>query len=283
MLKSPILLRKLYCELPLPRFLGTYAALLLLRISRVDFLDVCLRLDGIGNTRNNDVSGENYLIRSWLPAAFLRARIDHPTIFDVGANVGDYSSALIASLPAAFVHAFEPSEATFKQLQANLGASEHVRLVQAGLGSKDGKMELWSSRADGASVHASLYKEVLSSQHGYNDLTPATIQIRTIDSICQEQRIPHLHFLKIDTEGHELDVVRGARAMLEARSIDVIQFEFNEMSLASHAFIKDFAEILPGYKFHRLFPDGPHPLPKIDWRCEIHRFQNILAVRDGFL
>lgn len=88
--------------------------------------------------------------------------------------------------------------------------------------------------------------------------------------------------LKIDTEGHELNVLKGARLTIAKGMVDVIQIEFNEMNVISRTFFKDIIDILPGYDFYRLLPDGLLPLGAykiLDF--EIFAFQNIVALKHG--
>src|SRR6185436_3522307 len=90
-------------------------------------------------------------------------------------------------------------------------------------------------------------------------------------------------FLKIDTEGNELKVLKGAQSLLQKNAIRAIQFEFNEMNVVSRVFLRDFYDILAGYTFYRLLPDGLLPLGRYSARNEIFAFQNIFAVNDAVI
>jgi hypothetical protein len=81
----------------------------------------------------------------------------------------------------------------------------------------------WSSRgepayagADGVAVSRSTRVEV-----------PCT----TLDEFCGAQGIARIHFLKVDVEGYERDVFRGAARLLAARKIDFIGFEISQIPL----------------------------------------------------
>jgi hypothetical protein len=85
--------------------------------------------------------------------------------------------------------------------------------------------------------------------------------------------------MKIDTEGSEYEILKGARTMLSKNSIKIIQFEFNEMNVYSRVFFKDFVDLLKNYKLYRLMSHGLFPIksysPKLH---EIFAFQNIVAI-----
>jgi hypothetical protein len=101
----------------------------------------------------------------------------------------------------------------------------------------------------------------------------------TLDGFIRDHGIARVHLLKVDTEGSELDVLSGAREVLAAGVIDVIQLEFNAMNAVSRAFMRDFRALLPGHSVHRLLPDGPVDLdPYEPVFEEIFAFQNVLFV-----
>jgi hypothetical protein len=68
--------------------------------------------------------------------------------------------------------------------------------------------------------------------------------------------------------------------LLQENRIDIIQFEFGEMNIASRVFFKDFYDLLSGqYHLYRLLPNGLLPLePYNARRHEIFIYQNIIAI-----
>ncbi len=68
--------------------------------------------------------------------------------------------------------------------------------------------------------------------------------------------------------------------MIEANTIDVIQFEFNEMNVISRVFMRDFFTLLPNYRIYRLLPDGVIAFQTYDpIFMEVFAFQNIACIR----
>jgi hypothetical protein len=104
----------------------------------------------------------------------------------------------------------------------------------------------------------------------------------TIDNFVKENRISKIDLLKIDTEGHELAILAGAKETIDTNKVPVIHFEFNEMNVISRVFFRDFVLMLTGYDFYRMLPDNIVKLePYIPVKTEIFAFQNIVAVKKG--
>jgi FkbM family methyltransferase len=239
-----------------------------------------LSLHGLGllNHENEKVSGEEAALRQMLGAG--AARLRAPVVLDVGANVGDFSRRVRAAAPSARVFAFEPHPSIFPQTQAAAGAAG-FEAIHAGCGEEPGCLTLYDySDSRAGSQHASLYRGVIEGLHG-GPAAKHEVRIVTVDDFLRERDIERVLLLKIDTEGHEGSVLRGARRALQEGRIDFVQFEFNAMNLESRTFFRDLVELLPQYQLYRLLPDGWAPLPYTPLTCELFGFQNIVAVRDG--
>jgi FkbM family methyltransferase len=200
-------------------------------------------------------------------------------LFDVGANVGTYSKALYAQFPKARIAAFEPMPATFDTLRRTLAATT-VKCYSTGLSDAEGTAIIYDyDEMNGE--HASLYAGVLEELHHATKLKKTQVQLITLDAFCRTNGITGIDFLKIDAEGNELKVLQGARSMIQSNAIRAIQFEFNEMNVMSRVFLRDFYDVLKGFSFYRLLPDGLLPLGRYSSRNEIFVFQNILAINDA--
>jgi len=209
---------------------------------------------GIGGaTRPIATNGEASFLAEWAstcPAG--------PVIcLDVGANEGLYTQELIRVLgPRAKVHAFEPARATFDRLSARLGSVSSVELHRIALGNAIGELEL--SSVAGRSQVASLYRPAGAVG---STVTRERVDVATLDSWASGNGCTHIDLLKIDVEGAEFDVLSGAKGLLEAGSIDVIQFEYGAQNLYSGANMSDICDLLgPGYSIFRMVIDGLVPV-----------------------
>jgi FkbM family methyltransferase len=131
--------------------------------------------------------------------------------FDVGAHRGETTLRLLDAFAGVQVHSFEPVPESFAVLQ-QATASTSARVVNAAVSDSSGVLEIAHGEASYQSgVHAAGER----------------IEVRslTVDEYADEQGIERLGLLKVDTEGHEDAVLRGARRRLEAGSIEFVVCE----------------------------------------------------------
>jgi FkbM family methyltransferase len=106
------------------------------------------------------------------------------------------------------------------------------------------------------------------------------IKLTTVDSYCSSNKIEHIHFLKLDVEGHELSVLNGAKHMIENGRVDFIQFEFGGCNIDSRTFFQDFFYLLKDrYKIFRILENGVYELPFYKETYELFITVNYLAIK----
>jgi FkbM family methyltransferase len=234
----------------------------------------CLSLRGLGvlNFESDKlaISGEDHFVKHHVP------KIGKGIIFDVGANVGDYAKVLRESNNNAEIYSFEPHPITYQKLITNIEGLG-IKTFNVGVGSAEGTLKLFDYADKDGSEHASLYKEVIETIHK-GKVVEHEVKIITLEAFANEYKIERVHLLKIDTEGHEMEVLKGFEQFIRENKVDLIHFEFNEMNIASRVFFKDFWEFLPNYEFYRMLPDGLVPIRNYNpIYCEIFAYQNIVA------
>jgi hypothetical protein len=150
-----------------------------------------------------------------------------------------------------------------------------------GLSDQSGAMTLFDYADGNGSPHASTHRGVIEKLHN-SEATELVVRAETVDSVLASEGIGHLTLLKIDAEGHEYAILRGASRALATGSIDVVQFEFNEMNVISRIFVRDFYEVLDGYALYRMVVDGLAPLGEYRARThELFFLHNLVAIRNG--
>jgi len=200
-----------------------------------------------------------------------------PVLFDVGANVGNYTSALWEQFPGAKIFSFEPVEKTFNQLKLNVDNKTNV--FNVGFGSAPGKAVLYNSVNTTASELSTTHKEILNDIFKSTDeIAAIEFETDSIDNFCQKNKIEEIDFLKIDVEGNELSVLQGASKMLADGGIKIIQFEINAHNIYARVFLRDFYLLLKDFEFFRLKADGMVSLGEYRPINEIFTAQNMLAI-----
>lgn len=248
--------------------------ILFARLVSIDLLLLYYQSNGILKYWNDTVSGEEFVINKVLKNYFNK---DEVNLFDIGANVGNYSKKLRAAFPDAKIYAFEPNPNTFEMLNSNMKSLE-VYCYSLGLSSQISQQKIYTYARETDSEHTSFYKSVITDLHKDNNILEIECKTVSLDEFCESQKITYIDFIKIDTEGHELEVLSGAKTMIAENKIGIIQFEFNEMNIISRVFLKDFYDILKDYNIYRLDSNRLIPLFEYNSTNEIFKFQNFLAV-----
>jgi FkbM family methyltransferase len=211
----------------------------------------------------------------------LRTRLgDRPVILDVGANVGQYAIAARELMPDAEIYSFEPNPVSYRILE-NAAGRIGVKTVNVACSDTNATTILYDFDDKRGSASASLHKKIIDFT-GHKAYEHEVTCVR-LDDFLADNKVMHVDFLKIDTEGHDLKVIEGARRFLDESKIDLIQFEFARINSAAHVLMKDFHDALPGFVFYRLAANGDLlPLGNyepITW--ELFGHQNIIAMREG--
>jgi FkbM family methyltransferase len=171
--------------------------------------------------------------------------------FDVGANVGDYAERILQTMPEAKVHCFEIVPSIHEHLHTRWRCHPAVVVNGFGLSDQDADVDVTfypDSPTEGR-IHAlrrDMRMEIVTSH------------VRPGDDYMADQGIDRVDFLKVDTEGHEMFVLRGFSKALSEGRVTTIQFEYGTTWLAARTLLRDVYDLLLplGYKIGRLFPDG---------------------------
>ena len=223
----------------------------------------------------------------WVLSEMVRpscAAVAGPVIFDVGANVGDYSALVHSLVPSARICAFEPAAPVYEQLVQHLstigGKAAALEAFNFGFSDEEKTVELYSYTVEGeaASVISSIDRRLPTQVLQVEVADTEQIHVRTLDGFCASEGIDRIDFLKLDVEGHELAVLRGGKDMLERRAISMIQFEFGPANIYSRTYFYDFWSILSDrYDIFRIIPGGIVPITYYGEHLEVFLTTNYFA------
>jgi FkbM family methyltransferase len=186
-------------------------------------------------------------------AATTRIRRARPVVFDVGANVGNWSQSLLHSLPDARVYMFDPSPGCQAAIREK--ALPGVKLLPCALGETAEQKTYYSSSATDGTASLHVRRDTPFQELTYQT---STVTVRTLDDVIESEQIDFVDFMKMDIEGHELFALRGARRSLAAGKIGALSFEFGCGNVNSRTFFRDFWDLLTsaGFALYRITPCG---------------------------
>lgn len=220
-------------------------------------------------------NGETNLVRMLLAVAGAGDRTFRA--WDVGGNLGEYTHMVIEQAQRARrpygVEIFEPAPAAIAALQERFRGDQRVRVHAMALSNIKGAMQF----------------EVQGATAGTNTLEPTglagssliEVQVETAENFAEGAKGDEIDLIKIDAEGHDLQVIRGARGLLDRRAVKAIQFEYNFRWLFGKHLLKEAFEIAAetGY---RLGIVQPRQIMFFEsWQAENERFfeANYVLVR----
>jgi FkbM family methyltransferase len=162
-----------------------------------------------------------------------------PVLFDVGANIGGWTYEARARFPdASRIVMFEPQPSCWPQLERQLCPTIHLERLAL------------SNQAHDDAVFWANENDEISSFYKRSDFGTAPHEIRvataTVDSFIEAAQLEFVDFMKMDVEGHEFDILSGARASIAARRIGALSFEFGQANVDSRTFFLDFWNLFAG-------------------------------------
>ncbi|MBL7645464.1 MAG: FkbM family methyltransferase [Candidatus Hydrogenedentes bacterium] len=163
-------------------------------------------------------------------------------VFDVGANRGQTALRLSEEFSNCQIYSFEPVPSTFEMLCANICSHPNIEAINSAVGEESGVISITYEPGSGSNTTI--------PRTGTN-LPTVTVPLTTIDEFCTATKIPLIDLLKIDVEGGEPNVLRGAQRMLEARNIRAIlaECEFTRREDEPHGLFDEIWSFLRQYEF----------------------------------
>jgi FkbM family methyltransferase len=175
------------------------------------------------------INGKN-LYHKWLslysvsiPEMTLIPKIIHKNsvAFDIGANNGEFTFFISRLLPEGLVHAFEPQHKPFNILKGLCSCLNNAKPHMIGFSSSSRDAQLFIPLVKGnlSPTEASLDSH-FNDYSGYERIPKAagyveeSIHLTTIDDFCRNEIVNNLDFIKIDVEGHELEILKGGSYFL---------------------------------------------------------------------
>ncbi|MFZ9759944.1 MAG: FkbM family methyltransferase [Candidatus Kapaibacteriota bacterium] len=173
---------------------------------------------------------------------------DLDRVFDIGANMGWYSIMSSRLARHGEVHAFEPVPFIYQKFKNNIALNSEDGIIA-------NNIALGREKSGSIAMHTfeGLYHGHSSmSTLNRSDYTTVHVPMTTLDAYCDEKGIGRIDFIKMDTEGAEMEVLAGAKQLMCGSFPPIWLIELNDETCAAF-----------GYKPHQL----------IDELCSYHNYE----------
>jgi FkbM family methyltransferase len=238
-------------------------------------LTLAIRARGYDNFGDFKETGEQIFIK------ILAAR-DPKLCLDVGANKGQYARVLLEKTGAKVI-SFEPLPRAFAALLTLKDEfGDRFEAENVGVGEREDTLALHYGRED--SKLASFSEEVGQVDYVHN-VNTMNVEVISLDRYFEKHSnddLQEIDLLKIDTEGFEYQVLRGAQKTIAVRRPKFIQIEFNWHQLFRAQSLLSLSELMAGYRAFQLLPHGSglvHREVKSP-ESNIYRYSNFVFVRN---
>ena len=204
-------------------------------------------------------------------------------LIDIGAHHGLYTSEVLRRIPEIECHLFEPSSVNIALLKENFLPSRQITINPFALSNRQSNAKLYSNTP--GSVISSLTKrrldhfERLESQgYDWKMDVEENVDVIRFDQYWSEKNNVYIDYMKIDVEGHELEVLEGIGNLIH--NIKLIQFEFGGCNIDTRTFFQDFWYFFLENDFlsYRITPRGVKLLKFYTPRDENFMTSNFVAI-----
>jgi len=226
-------------------------------------------LDYAENWNNTDpnTNGEYWLLQKVAPRCSI--------VCDVGAHVGNWTNACLMANPNVHIYAFEASPPTQEQFSRRFASAPNVHLLRVGLGDESAMLKFYD-HGTGSGLSGFFSRELSVGKEPQQVIQVACAPLDDLPEFANKT----IDFLKIDTEGSEMRVLRGSKTLLAQKRIRLIQFEYGGTWIDAKEFLADAFHFFKqlGYSFGRLFPKDIQWISNFDHRkLENYKYSNYVA------
>ena len=202
-------------------------------------------------------------------------------VFDIGANVGDYSDLLLTNFNIKNFFLFEPSKKSYTELTDKFQNIDNLRILNFGLSDKTKQVPFYGN-FEGSSG-SSVYKRKLDHFNTTFIEQEKIDLIKFDDFYTEEIKGKSIDFMKLDIEGHEYFAFEGMKNCIN--SIKLIQFEFGGCHIDSRTYFQDFYYYFNEFDFdiYRMRPNGLIKINSYKESDENFHYSNFLAVNKRYL
>ena len=227
-------------------------------------------------------NGEVALQRAIASAAAAEQR--SLTVFDVGANYGQWSTNLLRALsgnkaPRANLTLFEPVSSIRNRLETTMkdwAKAAEITVEAVALSDQRGTAEMVvaDKRAGTHHLHSSVHNV---------DGDLVRVDVTTLDDYLIDHPQEHIDLIKIDAEGTDAKIIAGMARLLERGGVDLVQFEYSVHFIRTRSFLSDIFQIADRFGYRVALLTAQAVEFQECWHPDLERFyaSPMLLVREG--
>ena len=159
-------------------------------------------------------------------------------VMDVGANIGQTAYEVMKHFPKSRVYCFEPIPSTFNELVERTKIFPNVFPINIAFGDEIETLSIMAKPLSEQNTLVANTEEIVTE-----NMELIEVKVETLDQFCEKNKISKINLLKIDTEGYEMKVLKGAENLITSGCIDyiLIECEFLKRTTEPHG---NFIEIM---------------------------------------
>ena len=230
---------------------------------------------------DNDDNADMYRNGEFRLLKEIIARRQKGIVVDVGANRGDWSEEVLKLGFEGRLVAVDPLEKNISAIRHRLSSYGLLELVETALSDTEGEKTFFSNLDTENSGTDSLHNMRLI---GYDaGVVQMEVRCTTLKELAQRLTLKRIDFLKVDVEGHEFFVLRGAAELLVQERIDFIQIEFGHAARAARIYLHDIVKMIGEHQYSVFIikPASVVPLNFTPFVENRYAYVNLLIVRNA--
>ncbi len=154
---------------------------------------------------NETVTCDQYHIKNFIK--------EGSVIIDAGANIGIFSIFASILMPTSKIFAFEPVREIYDVLVKNVKGYTNVDTHNLALGDKTGEGEIIIDKDK--SIRSRLIDSEMNSRAPISRGASEIVGLTTIDGFAEKNKVSRIDFIKIDAEGYERQIIKGAELIIK--------------------------------------------------------------------
>jgi len=178
-------------------------------------------------------------------------------VFDIGAHKGEFLQNILTHSKLLKIYAFEPQYEIFQELKKNFNKLKNVFIHNKAMSNIDTRKKLRINLKTSTSTFSKynknsywrMFKEfLLTGSKKSSFIKSEIVKTTTLDNFCKKNHIKNIDLLKIDTEGHELEVLFGGKKTLK-NNVKYLLIEIHRSKIYKNYKVNNIEKFLLEKKF----------------------------------